>query len=94
MSRHPKPPSAQEGDNSSTGRKAEPVLPAALIAKLGDWVEGLGNIGSRVITYIVNGVTSLATAIWNKTGLLSCLKDESTSLHCSPRLPWQRVQPP
>ena len=32
MSRHPKPPSAQEGENSSTGRKAEPVLPAALIA--------------------------------------------------------------
>lgn len=41
-------------------------LPAALIGKLGEWVEGLGNIGSRVITYIVNGVTSLATAIWNK----------------------------
>ena len=32
MSRHPKPPSAQDGENSSTGRKAEPVLPAALIA--------------------------------------------------------------
>lgn len=41
-------------------------LPAALIGKLGEWVEGLGNIGSRVITYIVNGVTSLASAIWNK----------------------------
>lgn len=41
-------------------------LPGALIAKLGEWVEGLGNIGSRVITYIVNGVSSLATAIWNK----------------------------
>jgi hypothetical protein len=41
-------------------------LPAALILKVVNWVEDLGNIGSRVITYIVNGVTSLATAIWNK----------------------------
>ena len=32
MSRHPKPPSAQKGESSSTSRKAEPVLPAALIA--------------------------------------------------------------
>ena len=32
MSRHPKPPSVQKSEGTSTSRKAEPVLPAALIA--------------------------------------------------------------